>query len=1086
MALNLPDIYTGTAFNAEPFDPSGVPIWIDLSSRYYGTGSASRGRSQYELGQGQTAQADVTWHDADEALNPANAASAYAPNVVPYRPLLWRVMWPAGGTGNILTGAGFDGSMESYSVPNAPVPPFVIMLNRFGATPAAGLPFIVGAGAWQGTKALQIVAAGAAATKPVGIQLSLPLIPGRQYTAQAHVNQTSATPFQLAVANQTITVDPFNRTVALNGGWSAPTSPLGYSTASWQHQPSNTGFGVSPGFAFMSQSAVNTRLRAFTSDFSTNHAVQDIDQWCTFTIPVVATGQAIQAGLYARYVDSANNLLGLISFNTDLSVTYVPQKLVAGVTTNIGTAGVAPGPYAAGDSFRMHFEVIGPDIWLKVWKVTTPVPEPAAWGVQGSDNAVVAPGQLAVTSILTTGNTNTLPVVMQFSDYRAIGSIVDTVAGQTSTSGSYQLLTCVFTATQPIQQIQMKMQAAPAGANTILVDGIQVEPGGTANTFTTTGPIIRSPWTRGYVERWPIQWAPDSNGFLGVMNGPVVGPAFQLNGAILHAEYRGSLMAKNPRYYWPLNGTATTTSAFGEQSGNGFTNLYRYDALEGPASFTPGTTNNITGDPSGVGVAIGAGATTPPFTGTILVAGEVGLGQALTGIGGPGLAWGLTVALWLSSAVTTGTVNGSLLLALESGPPDDSTRFKFLMEVLTAGGSQGFTSAYGNNVGGMGTTLPVTTNSGLNGSPHLYVSTLAFASDTMTLTSYYDGAVYGTPSTVTVSTLFGTANPKPLSIIEIGGFVTSAGSSSSIGTGIWGTYEHVAIFDRVLSASELADLVSSGKGYPNENSGTRVARYVALAGYTGGVDIQQGMTTMGTSTLAEGTTALEAIQSTQDTEFGVFYESQEGVAFRGRQARYLAVTSAYTFGENVAGGEYPYTGTPSYDDDATYVFNNATITRTGGAIVTATDITGKSQMRYGSRTFTRTVGGNSDLEAQDAATYVVANGKDARPRVAAVTFDAGATRGVTASPDGTLWPMLLSLEVGTRVTLKRRAKAAAGGTLTMSGDFYIEAITPNSIDEAQGTFLFTLLMSPVPVTAQPWILEDSIYGQLDITTVLGF
>jgi len=1087
MALNLPDIYTAIAFNAEPFDPSGIPIWIDFSARYYGTGSATRGRSQYELGQGQTAQADVTWNDVDEALNPANPTSAYAPNVVPYRPLLWRAMWPAGGTGNVLGGAGQDGSLESYpAVTNQP--PWLVPLTNLFGTNVTTVGVLSGV-AWQGTKSAQLFC-NFSTTVPGGASFTLPLIPGRQYTAQAHINQSLVHPFILAVDNQTITVDPFNRTVAANSGWGTPTSPLGFGSA-WVSSPSNTGFSVTPGFAFMSQSAVNARMTMFTGDRATNHAVYDVDQWVTVNIPVVATGQAIQAILYARYIDASNNLAYLISFNTDLTVTVTAQKLVAGVTTTIGTNATLPGNYAAGDNFRMHMKLQGPDIWLKAWKVNTPVPEPSPWTTQGSDNAVTTPGTLGVSTILTTGNTNTLPVVLTFSDYRAIGSTVDTVNGTTAVSGSYALITQTFTATQPTHTFNLQLRSGPSFSTvTIQVDGLQVEPGATANTFTTVGPTIRSPWTRGYVERFPIQWDPDSNGFLGVMSGPVVGPGFQLNGAILHTEYVGALLAKSPLYYWRLNESASSATVFGDQSGNGGTSLYRYDGVEGPATaFTPGSASGITGDPNGVGVLIGPSTGAPsPGPATILSTNQWGLGRALSGLGGTGLAWGVTISLWMSSPnPTIATTSGSLVFALQGNTSDPTSCQILVAMILLPSGTPGPDLQFGNNVAGITFGRPAGTSTGLDGNPHHYVFTINFANNNINLSVYRDGVVYGTPSNTNVSATFGSTTLNANFILpSMAGSINPSGSSTSINSGIYGTYEHLALFNRALTAADVADLYRAGQGYPNENSGTRVARYVALAGYTGGVDVQQGMTQMGSSVLAEGTTALAAIQGVQDTEFGVFYESQEGVAFRGRQARYLAVTPAYVFGENVAGGEYPYTGTPAYDDDATYVFNNATITRSNGAIATATDLTGKSQMRYGSRTFTRTVGGNNDLEAQDAANYVVANSKDARPRVVAVTFDAGATRGVTASPDGTLWPMLLSLEVGTRVTLNRRAKAAAGGTLTMSSDFFIEGITPNSINEAQGTFLVTLLMSPAPVTAQPWILEDATYGQLDVTTVLGF
>jgi hypothetical protein len=1082
MVTNLPDVYTGVAFNAEPFDPSGVPLWVDLSTRYYGTGSATRGRSQYELSQGQTGTADVTWHDQDEALNPANTSSPYSPNVVPYRPYLWRVMWPAGGTGNLLGGYGYDGSFESYAVGAAPswLTPLANLAGVSGTVAT-----LVGAGAWQGTKAVQLAVA-TGSTYLGGATWTALTIPGRQYTLQAHVNQNSAVNLQLAVAGSTIALDQFGRTTA--GGWGtpAPAGTFAFGPA-WSVTGTAADYTTAAGFAFMSHGAVNVRHTALTGAVGANQAVYDSDQWVTVTIPVLATGQAIQDIIYARWVSITDNLACLISFNTDGTVTITAQKLVAGVTTTIGTNATLPGAYTAGDSFRMHMRVSGPDIWLKAWKVTTPVPEPAPWTTQGSDTAVKTPGQVGVSSIVTTGNTNTLPVVLSFSDYRAIGSVVDTSAGTTATSGAYVLLSQTFTATQPQHVIHLETRAAPGGANTILVDGIQLEPGAAANTFTTVGPTLRSPWTRGYVERWPAQWDPDSMGYLGIMSGPVVGPGFQLQSALLHAEYRSSVMAKSPRYYWPLNEPNGST-VFGEQSGYSGAPLNRFDATEGPATtFAPGTSIGIAGDPNGTGVNIDGNALIPPYNGSIIQTGQgLGNGLQLSGLGGTGLAWGVTVSFWASSHVPINTLSNSMFIMLTPNWQVDGGNMNILN--TTTGANQGPSIHYGILIAGVNTSIPAgSANVGIDGLPHHYVGTIAFSNNVMVLNMYYDGALFGTATVASVSATFGSAAlPSPFISASLMGIRTSSGSAFSVNTGIFGNYAHAAIFDRAVSAAEVTDLYAAGRGYPNENSGTRVARYVALAGFNGSADIGQGLTTMGVSTLAEGQDALSAVQAVQDTEFGNFYESQEGVAFRGRQARYLTTASSFTFGERVDLGEYPYLGNLMYDDDATYVYNNAIITRTGGSAAVATDPTGRSQIRYGQRTFTRTTGGNSDLEVVDLANYVVANSKDARPRLASLTFDPAATRGVTASVDGTLWPMLLKLEIGTRVTVKRRPKAAnAGAGLTMSGDFFVEAITPNAVDEEAGTFLVTLLLSPAPVTSQPWILEDATWGQLDVTTVLG-
>jgi hypothetical protein len=1078
MVTNLPDVYTGVAFNAEPFDPSGVPLWVDLSTRYYGTGSAQRGRSQYELSQGQTGTADVTWHDQDEALNATNTSSPYWPNVVPYRPYLWRVMWPAGGTGNLLGGYGYDGSFESYAVGAGPswLAPLT-NLSGVGGTVAT----IVGTGAWQGTRAAQLAVA-TGSTYLGGATWTALTIPGRQYTLQAHVNQFSAANLQLAVGGQTIALDQFGRTTA--GGWGtpAPAGTLAFGPA-WSVTGTAADYTTAAGFAFQSHPAVNVRHTALTGATGANQAVYDSDQWVTVTIPVLATGQAIQASLYARYVDSLNNLACLISFNTDGTVTLTAQKEVGGVFTTIGSNATLPGAYVAGDSYRMHMKVAGPDIWLKAWKVTSPVAEPNPWTTQGSDTAVRTPSSLGITSLVTTGNTNTLPVVLSFSDYRATGSVVDTSAGTTATSGSYVLLSQTFTATQPTHTIHIETRAAPGSPNTILVDGIQLEPGAAANTFTTAGPTLRSPWTRGYVERWPIQWDPDSRGYLGVMSGPVVGPGFQLQGALLHAEYRSSVLAKSPLLYYPLNETNTSATVFGEQSGNNGPPLVRYDNITGPGTaYSPATSNLVAGDPNGVGLLTSANNWASSNAGTCLMTGVYPAlspgGTAISGIGALGGVWAVTLSCWSINGAQTpsfGNYFGNyLFLAQPGGDGGPSSYITLEFAGLAPGAGAGIQiNSQSLFLDAADSHIPR-----IDGKAHHYVGTIAFTATTYSIAMWVDGVLVQSGSGTIASVGWTTPMDTRMTQLTLLGYPEFAGTPS--------TLSHVAIWARALSTAEIADLYQAGLGYPGENSGTRVARYLALAGYVGSTDIGQGLTTMGVSPLTEGQEALGAIQATQDTEFGNFYEAQEGVAYRGRQARYLATTSAYTFGERVDLGEYPYLGDIAYDVDATYVVNSAIITRSGGSVAVATDLTGRSQQRYGPRTFTRTTGGNSDLEVIDLANYVVANGKDARPRLAALTFDPAATRGVTASVDGTLWPMLLKLEIGTRVTVKRRPKAAnAGAGLTMSSDFFVESITPNGIDEEAGTFLVTLLLSPAPVTSQPWILEDATWGVLDSTTVLG-
>lgn len=1074
----LPDLYTGVAFNAEPFDASAVPVWADLSSRYEGTSSASRGRSQYELGQAQTGTADMTWYDQDEALNPANLSSPYSPLVVPYRSLLWRAMYPAGGTGNLIAGSatGADGSFESYTTAAQMLAWFGYLYGGNVTSSPVNFALSVGS-AWQGTKAAS-VQLNASSSFVVGGQFSINLIPGRQYTVQAHVNQTVAAKFQLAVGNMTIAVDSFNRVTA--NGWGTPTPGLNFGPA-WTVTGTAANFLTAAGVGFHSMSAVSSRLTS-----TTGTAVQDSSQWATVSIPAIATGASIVESMYARFTSVNDTYRADLGFGTGGFVTVTLNKVVASVVTSLGSV-TLPDNYAPGDQYRAHLDVTGAVVSFKVWRVVPTITEPPQWTIQVTDNSISLPGQVGVTSILGGANTNTLPVIASWSDYRCLGSTVDTVNGVTAVSGSYQLIKQTFTATQPFHTIQLESQATPASTITVLIDGLQVEPGAVANAFATAGPTIRSPWTRGFVERWPVQWDADSMGYLGIMSGPIVGPSAILNNAELHAEYRGSVMAKQPRYYYPLNEPAGAT-AFADQSGFGGPILGFRNTGDGPApSVEVGAATNIPGDPNGVGVKMTTNLAS--LAGTTIQSGPAPGSTPITGIGQASSSnWGVTLSAWAINDSQAGGFGfyGDYVylgspLPFTSGSPSSMG--------LSLG--DGFGNGAGFSILFQGTGLYIHDVAPIiDGNPHHYVGTFTMTSTTYAMSMYVDGQQVASA----------TGNPTAVWTLPFDSRVTwieLMGVSDAYGQvpNFPGTMAHAGVWSRALTQPEVTDLYNAGRGYPNENSGTRIARYVALAGLTNPnicqIDIQQGSTFMGISTLAENTDALTAVQNVQDTEFGNFYEAQEGLAFRGRQARYLAITPSYTLGENASGGEYPYDGAPIYDLDPTYVYVSAAITRSGGIVAYATDVTGKAQLRYGTaRQFTRTINNNSDNEAQDAATYVVANGKDARQRVESVVLNPGTVRGLSASSDGTMWAMALTLEPGTRVTQKRRAKAAnAGAGLTMSSDYFIEGITSGNIVIEQGTYEIQILMSPVPPPSaggQPWILENAVYGVLDSTTILGF
>lgn len=650
------------------------------------------------------------------------------------------------------------------------------------------------------------------------------------------------------------------------------------------------------------------------------------------------------------------------------------------------------------------------------------------------------------------------------------------VGTSTTTTGAYVRLIVTFTATQPAHTVRISSPGTTL-PGTVLLDAFQHEPGAAATAFSLSGPMIRNIWTRGYIERWPTAWT--DNGFRGISATPAVGPFAILQNADLHTEVRGAIMTKAPAYYWPLQESSGSTQ-FAEASGNNGPPLQVWTSPAGATTnLAAGAQTAIPGDQGGVGVQFSQTALAvypASWPGQSL---GTGPGFRTTPIAFPssaaGSSWGATVSAWvkMSYPLLVGSIS-SMILEVSTAIPswqlapasmlayEDGT-----LDLLFFGPAPGFVQTFG-----AAHVLD-------DGKPHHVVGTTSqTAGGNTTVALYLDGVLYSTATVTTASVGLLTA---PVQNVMVGGRNTGVITNAFVN----GVVSHAALFNRVLSGGEIADLAAAGTGYTGETSSQRITRYLALGGYTGPATVQAGGSTLGAASVTEGAAVLDACQHVGETEFGNFFESADGAAFTTRFDRYLKTTSSYTFGERADLGEYPYQGDVQFDIDPTLVLNIADVTRNGGTKAHAEDATGTSQKRYGKKNFTRTVDLASDNETQDAATYVVANRKDPTNRVSRITFNPAAVTGLPFG-DGTLWPMVLNLEDGTRVTAKRRPKAAnAGAGITISGDFFVESIEHHDIDFETGSWLTTVELSPVP-RAQPWILQDATYGQLDVTTVLGF
>jgi len=628
----------------------------------------------------------------------------------------------------------------------------------------------------------------------------------------------------------------------------------------------------------------------------------------------------------------------------------------------------------------------------------------------------------------------------------------------TTTTGAYVRLSVTFTATQPQHTLYIGTTGT-AIAGTVNLDDVQLEQGAAATANITTGPVIYNVLSD-LVERWPSRWDPDAQGFLGLCDATCVDAFAALQANDLHTEYDSAVYAKAPDYYWKLS-EAQGAAIFLDSSGNNRTPLTRTDGTFGAGpTFAPGTQMNIPGDPSGTGLA-----TDQPATGFLNLPVTVATSDLFAiknpvSIGSTGNTYGITVSAWIIHTPIPATSDQRIFLLISS--PLSSTLFQVVWEV-----------SYPNLLFGANFGAVTFADNYADGKPHLFTHTIFAAGGNVTNTVWVDGVQVGTNTVAWSAIPLGT-------VAQIGGAVNpSVGggnyhpTAAGLNGGVYGRY---AVWNRVLSNGEIADLWAAGRGYPGETSGQRIARYLT-ASYIGPTIVDTGSSVMGASVLADGTSALDACQAVTTTENGNFWVDGDGnLTFAGRARRYLATTPVYVFGENAAGGELPYEGDVEFGLDPTLVYNDVAVTNAGGVVAHAAD--SASQKRYFKQSYPRDVNVLSDLEAVDAANYLLNQHKVPRVRVQTITLDPGSVPA--------LWPVVLGIEVGTRVTVKRRSKAANGGAgLTQSRDFFVEQISHGGINFEAGTWTTTLQLSPVDFS-QVWILGDATYSVLGTTTVLGY
>jgi hypothetical protein len=611
--------------------------------------------------------------------------------------------------------------------------------------------------------------------------------------------------------------------------------------------------------------------------------------------------------------------------------------------------------------------------------------------------------------------------------------------------------------------IYLGVQTAASAAATasIQVDGWQLEKGSTASAWTAPG--VWYPMFQGYMERLPSKWT--FNGTYGTVDPTAVDAFALLSQRQLSDPLTQEINSHTPRFLFKLDDPQGSIGA-SDATGN-YPQAKVAVSKYGAGSLTFGTqitaTNPTTGIYSGSSGTVVTIANANP--GQFIIGPATYLKLTSSGITGPA-----NPALWvrmLAFRYTGPTIaGGAYLWSCMDGQRSGGSPSGSLIDVhLDTSGHPNMT--LGGPTGAGATYIAGGATNCVDGNWHLLI--FGYNASTQQVAISQDGAapnVYGSvPSTYT---------PTGLISDSLGGFVdaTNGGGTTANYQGDISFAAEFSDWDGIAGggAVGITNLYNAWKNsFAGESSDARYTRILNYAGWTTATSIQAGLTTSMGPAAFGGQDAVSALQSVVDTENGAHYVDRAGaIVFKARSARYNSLTPAYVFGENVSGGEYPYEDI-TLDYDPTRLANMVTITQqsTSGTFA-AQDSASIAQ--YFPRTLTRTVNSSSAAECQDAASYLLSRYRQPSVRVSSIKFH--------PSANPSLWPVLLSLELGTRVRVMRRPPAPAA---TIQIECFVEAIQWDMND--QGEAYCTLQCSPVDLT--PYAIFSAWHTTLKTTIASG-
>lgn len=195
-------------------------------------------------------------------------------------------------------------------------------------------------------------------------------------------------------------VDTFGQTLAV--GWGSTDTGESYVTYSGVGAPLFTNdWQEGAGVGTVAQ-PTNAGFRVALLDAV---SIADIDLVLSFSSPVVATGDALEAGGLLVRNAGGTSYLFRAELNTDTSVTL---KIFSPSSVTIASQKVPNLVYGAGTLLRMRAQAIGSGMRARCWLASGT--EPEVWHAAGSDTERLTAGSIGIRAGIAAANTNAKPI----------------------------------------------------------------------------------------------------------------------------------------------------------------------------------------------------------------------------------------------------------------------------------------------------------------------------------------------------------------------------------------------------------------------------------------------------------------------------------------------------------------------------------------------------------------------------------------------------------------------------------------------------------------------------------------------------